>query len=281
MITLPKDSDRAVHKELGYFESHDAIAKKDYAYLAFTETNPDTGKWYLQIKATCTAHTKLDPDHPSVRTNMSKAAVEGKDYIIFGFNFPTKDDDPRLVENRLYFDNDLAPIRVVMDLQTRNEDGSPTDKQTIEFNWPGEPKGPEQLLALPKSNDRKEYIQLAYLNSYDVMVDKDYAYLAYQEKDVASGKWVLRITAKCTAGGMVDPAHPSFVNNVNAAKDKGDDYWVFGFNLVSKDDDPRLVENRLFYDGDGNPTKVEIHVITRNGDGSAKPELVEAFDWPS
>ena len=65
-----------------------------------------------------------------------KAANEGKDYITTGFSLTPKDNDPRLVENRVYFDKSLNPTRVEIHIVTRNVDGSPTEKKVARFKWP-------------------------------------------------------------------------------------------------------------------------------------------------
>jgi hypothetical protein len=281
LVSAPASTDRAQIEPLGYFESHDAMVNKDYAYAVYKETNPANEKWYLKIKATCTAGTSLDPDHPSVRKNISEAAKAGKDYIVFGFNLVPKGDDPRLVENRMYFDENLNPTKVSMHLITRNADGSPTPEQTINFDWPGEIKEQPQLLTPPKSTDRIKYTELAYMNSYDVITDKDYAYLAYKEERTDTGNWMLRITAKSTAGGSIDPNHALFKKNLDEAAAKGLNYMKFGFNLEPKGEDPRLVENRLYFDDSKNPTHIEMHVITRKADGSPTEKKVAKFDWPA
>jgi hypothetical protein len=281
LVSAPESTDRAKIEPLGYFASHDAIANKDYAYAVFKETNTSNDKWYLKIKATCTAGTSYDPEHSSVRQNISNAAKDGKDYVVFGFNLVPKGDDPRLVENRMYFNSDLNPERVSMHLITRKEDGSPTDEQVIKFDWPGEIKEKEQVIFPPKSTDRVKITELAYINSYDVIVNKDYGYVAYKEEKTDTGKWMLRISAKCTAGASIDPEHASFKANLDKAASQGQKYWVFGFNLVPKGDDPRLVENRLYFDDSVNPTHIEIHVITRKADGSPTDEQVAKIDWPA
>jgi hypothetical protein len=78
LVSAPESTERARIEPLGHFQSTDDVVNKDYAYAVWRETNPETGKWTLNIKATVTANTKLDPDHPSVRTNMAKAAVTGQ-----------------------------------------------------------------------------------------------------------------------------------------------------------------------------------------------------------
>jgi len=281
LIDVPESTDRARVEPLGYIVSRDDVVGKDYAYAAWKETDPRTEKWRLRIKATVTAHTNLDPDHASVRSNMAKAAVAGRTYSVFGFQLTPREDDPRLVENRLHFDEELVPQRVSLHLVTRNRDGSAKEEQVAEFPWPAEPGEPAHVISPPKSTDRLEITELAYLNAYDPIVDKDYGFTAYVERKPDSGKWQLRIGAKSTAGASLDPDHASFRTRIDQAADAGDDHVCFGFRMEPKPDDPRKVENRLYFDADRQPTRVEIEVVTRRIDGTAREPLVASFDWPS
>ena len=167
-----------------------------------------------------------------------------------------------------------------MRLITRNADGSPTEEQQAAFPWPAEKKPLPQLIFPPKSTDRKKVTQLAYLHAYDVIVDKDYAYVAYKEEDVSTGKWIFKISAKSTAGASIDPNHAVFKTNIESAVKKGQSHMVFGFNLQPKDDDPRLVENRVCFDESQNPTHIEIRVVARKADGSPTREQLAKIDWP-
>jgi len=279
-VTAPESTDRAHVESLGYIASRDEVIGKDYAYAVWKETNPETGKWRLRIKGTVTAHTNLDPDHPSVRSNTAKAAVAGQMYSVFGFQMKPRDDDPRLVENRLHFDEDLRPLRVSLHLVTRNGDGSPKAEQVFEFPWPAEPTEAAPVIQAPKSTDRLENTELAYLNLYDPFADKDYGFVAYTERKPDTGKWLLKIRAKSTAGASLDPDHPALRSMIDKAADAGADHAIFGFRMEPKPDDPRKVENRLFFDSDRKPTRVEIEVVTRRIDGSATETQIVRFDWP-
>ena len=281
LVSAPASTERAAIEPLGYLQSRDEVVGTDYAYAAWKETNPETGKWHLRIKATVTAHTNLDPDHPSVRTNMAKAAVAGRMYSVFGFNLVPKDDDPRLVENRLHFDGELRPERVTMHLVTRKADGSPTEEQVVEFPWPAPAAAPAPVIAAPKSTDRLEITPLGYVNSYDPFIDKDYGFVAYTERKPDTGKWVLKVGAKSTAGASLDPEHTAFQSMIDKAADAGADHAVFGFRLEPKADDPRKVEKRLYFDAERKPTRVEIEVVTRRIDGTPTKPQVASFAWPA
>jgi hypothetical protein len=136
----------------------------------------------------------------------------------------------------------------------------------------------EQLLHLSKDSDAIKHEQLMYLEETDDIVKKTYAYLAYRENMVSSGKWTIRIKGNCTAGTNLDPS--MIEKQAQKAQGEGNEYFVWGFNLQPRDNDPRLVETRVFQT-DGKATKVEVHLILRNADGSAKDEVVGSFDYPA
>jgi len=71
------------------------------------------------------------------------------------------------------------------------------------------------------------------------------------------------------------------LNALRKAAAQGEEFLVWGFNFTPKEGDPRLVENRLFFDDAGNSTKVELHLITRKADNSAMEEQVAVVPWPS
>lgn len=49
----------------------------------------------------------------------------------------------------------------------------------------------DQVVNAPKSSSHTEVEQLAYIESFDAVVDKTYAFVVYKEKKVDSGKWVM------------------------------------------------------------------------------------------
>ena len=126
-----------------------------------------------------------------------------------------------------------------------------------------------------------EMEQLAYVESYDAVVDKMYAFVVYKETKTANGRWVIRIKSAVTAGAVFDPDNSSFKNALRKAGAHDEKYLVWGFNLAPKDGDPRLVENRVLVDQSGNPTALEVHLITRKADGAPMEEQVATIPWPA
>ncbi|MHC5038087.1 MAG: hypothetical protein ACYTHM_12290 [Planctomycetota bacterium] len=282
LVKPPASSDRAKITPLGYIEARDEPTNKAYAWAVWREEQAG-GTWRFVTKGNSTGGTRLDPAHPSFRSNMAKAAVKGLNHILVGFSMTPKGGDARKAETRIDFDDDLNPLRVELRVAMRNADGSPKEEKVLALPWPapegaGEPPAP--VVGAPKSTDARPVEELAYLNAYDVIADKDYGYVAYKETQASTGKWTLKIKAKSTAGASLDPNHPSFKKNIEAASGKGEDHVVFGFRLEPKEEDPRLVENRLYFDASRKPERVEIHLVTRNADGSAKDRQTASFPWP-
>lgn len=90
----------------------------------------------VRIKPTVTAGTVFDPDNVSLKNALRKAAAQGEEYLVWGFNLTPKEGDPRLVENRLLFDDAGNPIKLEVHLVTRKADNSATEEQVAVVSWP-------------------------------------------------------------------------------------------------------------------------------------------------
>jgi hypothetical protein len=138
----------------------------------------------------------------------------------------------------------------------------------------------DQVVRAPKSSSHTEVEQLAYLESFDAVADRDYAFVVYKETKIGNGKWVIRIKGAPTSGAVFDPDSSAFKTSIKRAAGHDEPYCVWGFNLQPKEGDPRLVENRVILDSDGKPSALEVHLITRKADGSAREEQVATIPWP-
>ena len=138
----------------------------------------------------------------------------------------------------------------------------------------------DQGVHAPKSSSHMEVEQLAYVESFDAVVDKDYAYVVYKETKTDTGKWVLRIKGSVTAGTVLDPSASALKSAFKKAAGHDEPYVVWGFNLQPSENDPRLVESRVLIDSDGKPSALELHLITRKADQSARDEKVVTVPWP-
>ncbi len=138
----------------------------------------------------------------------------------------------------------------------------------------------DQVVTAPKSSSHTEVEQLTYLESFDAVIDKDYASVVYKETKTDSGKWVIRIKGSGTPGAVFDPDSSAFKAAVKKAAGHDEPHFVWGFNLQSKEGDPRLVESRVILGSDGKPSALEVHLITRKADGSAREEQIATAAWP-
>ena len=137
----------------------------------------------------------------------------------------------------------------------------------------------DQVVHAPKSSSHTEVAQLAYVDSFDAVVDKDYGFVVYKETKTDTGKWVIRIKGSVTAGTVLDPAATALKGAFKKAAGHDEPYIVWGFNLQPSEGDPRLVESRVMIDSDGKPSELELHLITRKADQSARDEKVVTVPW--
>jgi hypothetical protein len=138
----------------------------------------------------------------------------------------------------------------------------------------------DQVVTAPKSSPHTGVEQLAYVDSFDAVADKDYAYVVYRETRTDSGKWIIRIKGSVTAGAAFDPDSSALKSALKKAANHDEPHVVWGFNLQPKEGDPRLVENRILLGSDGEPTALEVHLVTRKADGSAREKKTVTADWP-
>lgn len=138
----------------------------------------------------------------------------------------------------------------------------------------------DQILHAPKSSSHTEVEQLAYVESFDAVADRDYAFVIYKETKANTDKWVVRIKGSVTAGEVFDPGSPALKSAIKKAVGHDEPYVVWGFHLQPSESDPRLVENRLLLGSDGKPSALELHLITRKADHSAPDEEVVTVPWP-
>lgn len=277
----PKSDNRTEVRQLAYLHSFDAIQEKDYVCLVYTEENRKTGKWKLKIDLKGMRLTVIDPESSSLRRNLAKAAAAGEEYLVMGYRIEPGADDPRLFEIRIFFEETAQPEYVEVHLVTRNSDGSPGERQVATVDWParGTSEGNKRFVALPNSTFSHKHEELAYVHSYDVVSNHNYAYLAYKRTHLKTGKWELRIRGNGTSGASVDPEDRALVEKMRAAMAEGRDYIVVGAPLATRD--AREAENRLYFDDALAPAHMEIHLVTRKADGSPSERKVERFAWPA
>ncbi len=291
ILSLPKSSSSTNYVQLGYLDSYDAVVDKVYAFLVYKEEKTDTGKWLVRISSACTAGTMIDAEQSAIKSNIQRALAKGEEYVVWGFNFSTTEQDPRVVENRIYFDGNQKITHIEVHLVTRKADGSPNEEKVLKVDWPVTETSDsdaasvdttgDQVLSVPKSSSHVEYAQLGYFDSYDAIADQKYAFLIYKEEKTDSGNWVVKISSANTAGTVIDAEQTAIKSDIQRALAKDEEYITWGFKFSTTEQDPRVVENRIYFDKDQKITSVEIHLVTRKIDGSPNDEKVLKVDWPN
>jgi|GEM_PF-676947 len=139
----------------------------------------------------------------------------------------------------------------------------------------------QQILDVPESPSTSILRhQLAYAESFDEVAQMDYAYLAYLERDRNSDEWSVIILGNRTGGTTYRPSHPVFARKCGEAARSGEPYWVHGFSMSPRPGDARTVEHRLYVDPLGNPTHLELFLVTRDSDGRPKEPVIARAPWP-
>ena len=287
LIKLPKSTASKVITQIAYVDAYDELSNIDYAVLAFVEDDRKKTKQLLKIWSMgLERKSSVNPREPKFRKQMSDAAVAGRDYFIVGHDLKPTSDDPRLMEFRIYFDEaTMKPKHLELNLAVRNENGSAKEAENIKIDWSElkiESGDDARLLSAPASDKKYQNEELAYIHAYDVVSNKDYAYVAYKETKLSTGKWKIRIKAhaKVTADTFIEPGNAILKRNITAAAKEGKDYALHGFSMTPSEKDPRLVETRVYFDAAQKPSYVELHVVTRNSDGTPKDKQMVKFNWP-
>jgi hypothetical protein len=91
----------------------------------------------------------------------------------------------------------------------------------------------------------------------------------------------VRVRGNITSGVHLNPSHPSFKRKIQRAARKGRSYFIHGFRMKPKASDARRVENRIWFDRQGKPVELEVYLVTRKADGSARPAKSLKVKWPS
>ena len=138
-----------------------------------------------------------------------------------------------------------------------------------------------QLVHPPPSSATVKVTQLAYLEAYDAVIDDDYALAVYSETKTGAGQPVVKIKSRNTPGSTFDPHNDSFRKALRSAVAQGQEFLHWGFRFQSGEGDARMVESRVFGDERGQPTALEVHLVTRKADGSATEPKIARIDWPA
>jgi len=138
----------------------------------------------------------------------------------------------------------------------------------------------DQAVKPPKTTDRLSVEQLGYIESFDAVIDRKYAYCAWKET-APDGKWKVKIKGNITVTTVLDPNNASLKKQIEKAAGHDERKMVWGFEMKTKEGDHRKVQNRILLDEKGKPTGIEVELVTRKADGSPRDPEVMTFPWPA
>jgi hypothetical protein len=134
-----------------------------------------------------------------------------------------------------------------------------------------------QLIEAPAADLNRRYETLAYLEAYDAVLNNDYAFVAYQETDRASGRSIVKIGSRNTAGASLDPV--AIRQRCRMAAARNESFFTWGYAFAPTAGDPRQIEFRVHVEN-GVPKEIEIFVCLRKADHSAAQPQSVRFSWP-
>lgn len=133
IIEAPEsDSVRAI-ETLGYVDAYDAPLNCDYAFVAYKETDRDTGAWRVRIKSSQTAGAVFEPD--MIQKKARETGAQGRAWFQWGYSFDPSPSDPRNIQFRVHV-KDGKPAQLEMFLQLRKFDSTPDEAKSVMMAWP-------------------------------------------------------------------------------------------------------------------------------------------------
>jgi hypothetical protein len=133
LVEAPASDSVRTIETLGYVDAYDAPLNCDYAFVAYKETDKDTGAWRVRIKSSQTAGAVFEPD--AMRLKAREAGAQGKPWFQWGYSFDPSASDPRNIQFRVQVKDGKAAA-IEMMVQLRKFDGTADGAKSVTFPWP-------------------------------------------------------------------------------------------------------------------------------------------------
>lgn len=133
LIDAPADDTVRTYQTLGYVEAYDAKLNLDYAYVAYKETERESGAWRVYIRGSQTAGAVFEPE--AMRLKSREIGSRGETSFPWGYSFDPADDDARMIQFRMHVEG-IRPKEIEMIVRLRKFDGSPDAARSVRFAWP-------------------------------------------------------------------------------------------------------------------------------------------------
>lgn len=133
LVEAPASTSTHTYESLAYLDAYDAPLNIDYAFVAYKETDRDTGAWRVRIRSSQTAGAVFEPE--AMRLKARETGAQGKPFFQWGYSFDPSPSDPRQIAFRVHV-KDGKPSSVEMFVQLRKFDNTPEQAKTTTFAWP-------------------------------------------------------------------------------------------------------------------------------------------------
>ncbi|SPP64228.1 hypothetical protein [Nitrospira lenta] len=133
LLDTPPDNSVHSYVPLGYIAVYDAPLNCDFAFVAYKETDKDSGNWRVRIRSTQTVGAALEA--PAIASKAKETDAQGKPFFLWGYKLEPRATDQRQIEFRVYQEGGI-PKEVEIFIQLRQFDQSADTPQSLRFPWP-------------------------------------------------------------------------------------------------------------------------------------------------
>lgn len=133
LLDTPPDNAAHSFVPLGYLAAYDAPLNCDFAFLAYKETDKDSGNWRVRIRSTQTEGAVFES--PLIAKKARETGAQGKPFFLWGYKLEPSAADPRHIEFRVYQEGG-QPKELEIFVRLRQFDQSPDTPQSLRVPWP-------------------------------------------------------------------------------------------------------------------------------------------------
>ncbi len=133
LLETPPDNAAHSYVSLGYIAVYDAPLNCDFAFLAYKETDKDSGNWRVRIRSTQTVEAVLEA--PMIASKARDTGAKGKPFFLWGYKQEATASDPRQIEFRVYQEGG-TPKELEIFVRLRQFDQSADKPQSLRVPWP-------------------------------------------------------------------------------------------------------------------------------------------------
>lgn len=133
LIETPPDNAAHSFVPLGYIAVYDAPLNCDFAFVAYKETDKDSGHWRVRIHSTQTVGACLEA--PMIANKARETGAMGKPFFLCGYKLEPTASDPLQIEFRVYQESGI-PKELEIFVRLRLFDQSADKPQSLRVPWP-------------------------------------------------------------------------------------------------------------------------------------------------